>query len=529
MPAPTPPPPAPLEKPTAKFDDTALLLFSERMAAVPGGENAKSWSASTARGLLELIAAQKGVADDADVCLLRDVKTAFKSAGIARIEPREKIIRQMQEFLTPKAKPKAEDRSHLSKEFLKAAQAGALVEMELMLKAHPSVLAARSTSKGYTPMHYAAMAGALPVLDWLTSSGLSPGTLSSPSDGSAALTPAQVADEYKREAAVGRLRNLGDGFKFLKAANVEDDDARLRVAARAGNAAAVSMLLRREPGLACRPAALAPTGALFAAASGGHTSVLRELIRCGGVDAVKDGPSALQAAIAAQQAEVANMLHLHDRACSPLQVGHWVRLPAHLKPKEPPPMPALGALVLDAKLSRGRSVLVEAYDLQLASAVGAPSMERSMLRWVENSLGLPVWVPVDMHLYLQVSDSRSASRVPIGHPTATRLPPNLPPVGHPITTPDCEPIASESPPDRLPDPAGCPSACPPLRACSSTKPCASPSTACTRTSSASSSRTSPRRERTRCNASHRSCRTCPSPPTRRASAARRWRPCSARS
>ena len=64
--------------------------------------------------------------------------------------------------------------------------------MELMLKQHPSVLSARSSSKGYTPMHYAAMAGALPVLDWLTSQGLNPEALSTPSDGSPPLTAAQV-------------------------------------------------------------------------------------------------------------------------------------------------------------------------------------------------------------------------------------------------------------------------------------------------------------------------------------------------
>ena len=99
----------------------------------------------------------------------------------------------------------------------------------------------------------------------------------SPSDGSPPLTTAQVADEYKRDLAVERLRLLAEGSKFLKAAQAADDDARLRVAARAGNAAAVSMLLRRDPSLARRPAALAPTGALFAAASGGHSSVLKVL------------------------------------------------------------------------------------------------------------------------------------------------------------------------------------------------------------------------------------------------------------
>ena len=79
--------------------------------------------------------------------------------------------------------------SFLSKEFLKAAQAGALVEMRQMLNAHPSILSARSSSKGYTAMHYAAMAGALPVLDWLASQGLNPAAPSTPSDGSAPRPP----------------------------------------------------------------------------------------------------------------------------------------------------------------------------------------------------------------------------------------------------------------------------------------------------------------------------------------------------
>jgi hypothetical protein len=272
-----------------------------------------------ARAIVELVGAQKGVTEDADVCLLREVKTKFKTHGISKIGAREKAITAIQLFLTPKAKPKSEDRTFLNKEFLKAAQAGAQVEMAQMLTAHPSVLSARSTSKGYTAMHYAAMSGALPVLDWLAANGLAPDTLSTPADGSAPLTPAQVADEYKRDLAANRVRMLTEGFKFFKSISAADDDSRLRQAARAGNAAAVSMLLKRDPSLARRPAALAPTGALFAAASGGHISVLRELMRCGGVNlvggVVQDGPSVLECAVATQQAECANLLHLHERAC----------------------------------------------------------------------------------------------------------------------------------------------------------------------------------------------------------------------
>ena len=45
---------------------------------VKGAESAKKWSAAAARGLLELVASQKGVTEDADVCLLREVKTKFQ-------------------------------------------------------------------------------------------------------------------------------------------------------------------------------------------------------------------------------------------------------------------------------------------------------------------------------------------------------------------------------------------------------------------------------------------------------------------
>ena len=121
--------------------------------------------------------------------------------------------------------------------------------------------------------------------------------------------------------------------------------------------------------------------------------------------------------MATQQAERANLLHKHERACEPLQVGHWMRLPqsalsaATASTKRlgvshgtsshgtsshgswasgaGAALPPLGALVLDAKLSRGRSVLVEAYDLQLASAVGAPAMERCLVRFIERTLRLP--------------------------------------------------------------------------------------------------------------------------------------------
>ena len=57
--------------------------------------------------------------------------------------------------------------SEEGKAFLKAAQMGQLDEAKKLLAEHPSALHARSTSKGYTALHFAAMGGAIPVVEWL--------------------------------------------------------------------------------------------------------------------------------------------------------------------------------------------------------------------------------------------------------------------------------------------------------------------------------------------------------------------------
>ena len=57
--------------------------------------------------------------------------------------------------------------------FLKAAQSGD-VDLEELLGDHPGLLEARSTSKGYTAMHYAAMAGSIAAVEWLAKQGLAP-------------------------------------------------------------------------------------------------------------------------------------------------------------------------------------------------------------------------------------------------------------------------------------------------------------------------------------------------------------------
>ena len=317
-------------------DDAALLLLAEKISAIPAAEAAKGWTAEQTRELVDLVAKQKGETEDVDVCLLREVKLAFKAVGMPKIGAREKAVALIQIFLWPKPPPKSEDKTFLAKEFLKLAQTGNLIDAKALLTAHPSVANARSSSKGFSGMHYAAMSGAVPMLDWLADHDLSVDALSTPTDGSPAQTPAEVAAEYKRPAAAEHLRKLKEGMAFLRAAPASDDEGRLRAAARAGNAPAVHILLRRDPSLARKPSALAPNGALLSTCTGGHVDALVELIKCGAVDAVKSGPSALQAAVAAQQAETANALHLYERSAEQLQVN-----PLNSTPPRHPPAPQL--------------------------------------------------------------------------------------------------------------------------------------------------------------------------------------------
>lgn len=364
-------------------DDAALLLLAEKISKIPSGEAAAKWSAEHVRDLVDLVAKHKGETEDADVCLLRDVKLAFKALGIAKISAREKAVAAIQTFLWPKPPPKSEDKALIAKEFLKLAQLGSVIDAKVLLTAHPSAANARSSSKGYTAMHFAAMSGAIPMLDWLADHDLSVDALSTPSDGSPAVTPLEVAAEYKRHAAVEHLRRLKEGITFLKAAPASDDEGRLRAAARAGNMAAVSILLRRDPSLARRPSAVAANGALLSTCTGGHVDALIELLRCGAAEAVKSGPTPLQAAVAAQQVEPANALHAYERNIELLQVGSWTTLPSNIRDSSTAESKApVGALVVDAKLSSARNVVVECYDLQLASATGAPAMERSFIRRV---------------------------------------------------------------------------------------------------------------------------------------------------
>ena len=161
-------------------DDAKLLLLGERLGTLSGAETILGWDAARLRELVELVRQQKGACEERDVCLLSEVKAWFKRVGIARLGPREAVVKAIQAHLWPKPPPKSEDVALLQKDFLRAAQQGSLLEAQRLLTSRPSVLAARSSSKGYGALHYAAMAGALPMIDWLCAQGLAPDTPSTP-------------------------------------------------------------------------------------------------------------------------------------------------------------------------------------------------------------------------------------------------------------------------------------------------------------------------------------------------------------
>ena len=81
--------------------------------------------------------------------------------------------------------------------FLKAAQAGNLDEAKRLLAESPAVKHARSTSKGYTALHFAAMGGAIPVVEWLLAQGFDV-----MAEAPGGVTPLAVALEYKRFSTV---------------------------------------------------------------------------------------------------------------------------------------------------------------------------------------------------------------------------------------------------------------------------------------------------------------------------------------
>ena len=73
--------------------DAALTLLRDRIAALEGCEEASDWTTSSTATLVALVRDQHTVAEAEDVCLLRSVKDAFKSAGISDLSAREEAVR----------------------------------------------------------------------------------------------------------------------------------------------------------------------------------------------------------------------------------------------------------------------------------------------------------------------------------------------------------------------------------------------------------------------------------------------------
>ena len=298
--------------PEVAQEDAALLLLAEKIAETTRVEAARAWDAECMRGLMALVGEQKDKLEPTDVYLLREVRIGFKEVGMAGMRGRQQAVELLQTHLDPQPTPHDENRALVAKEFLRAAQAGAMYEMMPLLAMHPSVLTARSTTKGYTAMHYAAMAGALPLLVWLVDNGLAPDVRSRPLDESEPVSPLQVALEYRRLDAAERLRVLHDGLAFLAPFPPEATDAaRLSAAVEAGSSAAAKVLLWRSAALARAPElhGAGAAGVLHVAAARGHVPVLLELLRHG---AAETSPALLQAAqqaaIAARKPEAADLL-----------------------------------------------------------------------------------------------------------------------------------------------------------------------------------------------------------------------------
>ena len=100
------------------------------------------------------------------------------------------------------------DMRETEKAFLKACQGNDLARAQELLVSHPGALEAKSVSKGYGPMHWAAMGGATEVIEWLDSLHVDP-ECANP-DG---ITPLHVALEYKRLDVARRLQQLRDTRK----------------------------------------------------------------------------------------------------------------------------------------------------------------------------------------------------------------------------------------------------------------------------------------------------------------------------
>ena len=203
----------------------------------------------------------------------------------------------------------------------------ASVDAQELATAHPSVLAARSTSKG---SRRDALRGdgrrAALARRWLGEQGLDAAAPSSPPDGSAAHDARRGGGRVQARRCGAAASVLADGHAFLRGAAGDIEAAAGGGGARRHGAAA-AVLLARDPTLARRPAVGRPGGALALAASGGHVSVLRELLRRGAA-AADGGAAALQAAVGGRHADAASLLHDYQHAAVTLTLGDATALPA---------------------------------------------------------------------------------------------------------------------------------------------------------------------------------------------------------
>ena len=360
----------------AAADDVAVLLFCEKTAALPGcGEmkhgaphrhaRSSSWSRP------------KGQTDDADVCLLRGVYSLQRAWHLEHPCQR-KSLRSGPAL--PVAKAAEVGGAALLARFLRCAQAGALIDAKALLSAHlgpPGALDEQG-------LHGDALRGdgGRADADFVDQEAAA--------DAPSTPTTARVRRRWRCRGVQARRAGGSRRARLpQERAGVGRRDL-LRAGAR-GQCRGAHPGTRRS--LARRPSALAPNGAARRVLRGhvaadGARPVRRR--RCG-----EGGPTALQAAVAANQA-AANALHV--RAQRGAAEGQRLTPPEHLSRAGKQPTRAPPNRWRWTKPFRGRRRGGRVLRRVACLGMDGPAMERSLLRWIENELRLPVWLPVDQPL-----------------------------------------------------------------------------------------------------------------------------------
>ena len=283
------------------------------------------------------------------MCLLGAVK-AVRGGRAERPAPREAAVAAIQAHLWPK-RCRAPRTGGAAEGLSEGGAGGRARRAQEPATAHPSVLSARSTSKGYGAMHFAAMAGRCPCSTG--SPRFDAAAPSSPPDGSAAVA--------RRGGGRVQARRCGAApppprrRPRLPRGAAGDDEARLAAAARAGHGAA-AVLLARDPSLARRPAV-----AGRAARSRWRRRAAERAARAARRGAVAaDGGAAASRRRSAAATPTPPTCSTTTNMAVTLTLGDATALPAAAPADAPPPL--LSALVLDAKLSAHRSLIVGAAD-----------------------------------------------------------------------------------------------------------------------------------------------------------------------